>query len=385
MTDIREVGEALRGSSEYRLPDEVVSIGAFTGRIDRLTWLSGLLLTLACLGAAEVTRLPQVQWAPWIVGMALLTLPHGGMDDAIPSILRGEGLFRRPRAWFYIGYVGILASVLLLWKINADLGLISFLLFSGFHFGQGDLYWIHQRRRQQRRRESALEGWDRGTRFVLTMVRGALPVFLPFIFHDQEFLEIGRRLEESAGQRIWMPVWISEHRALLLFLLGLTVAVQVGDALRRYLNGRRSGQIRHSVLREIPETLLLIGWLIAAPPILSIGAYLLCWHAPRHICRLILLDPGMKKHVVGGHPFGAIVEFHRRSLALVIAALVIFLVIAILCVRYRYSAEHLVLPAFLFVNAITVPHVLMVTILDRFQGVWKKEGSGELVSAGEAH
>jgi hypothetical protein len=86
----------------------------------------------------------------------------------------------------------------------------------------------------------------------------------------------------------------------------------------------------------------------------------------------MLLDPAQRRQLASGNLRGAVVTFHRHSLALVVVAVSILILISAFWLRYELAPEQLILPAFLFVNAITIPHIVTVTMLDRFQRIWRR-------------
>ena len=348
-------------------PEGIVQIRLATGRLDRMTWIACLLLSIFSLFGGRYPQLSVVQWAPWLIGIVFLSLPHGGLDDAVPSILRAGGLRRRAGPGFYLGYLGILVGTLAIWAVRADLGLISFLLFSCYHFGQGDLYWDHQRRVEA----GLTVETGVAARAALLLARGSVAVFLPFVLHDQQFQEIGERLSTESGQVLMLPHWVGQYRDELLVVIAVVVLMQAASSLHEVFDGRATGDQQRVVLTGLLETVILLTLFVTVPPILSVGGYILCWHAPRHIWRLILLDPELRERVVGGRSAEAIVGFHRRSAGIVLAAVAVLALISAGCIRYDFAAERLVFPAFLFVHAITVPHVLTVVMLDRFQSVWR--------------
>ena len=346
---------------------ETLMVRLSTSQLDWVTWIICLLLSFFCLTGSNYQQLPAVQWAPWVIGILFLSLPHGGLDDTLPSILRDEGLQRRGRRFgFYFGYIGVMIGTLAIWMVRADLGLLSFLLFSGYHFGQGDLFWSHQRR--------ILAGLssDPGTyrKAVLLLARGGISVFLPFVIHDQQFQEIGELLSIESGQSIALPDWFSRHRSLLLSALGGLALVDAAFAFTRIFDRRTTAAERRIEFIGLGEIAILLIFFSLVPPILSVGAYILCWHAPRHVWRLMLLDPALREQLAIGRSVRAVAGFHRKAAGMVVAASIILVLISALCIRYEFAAVRLIFPAFLFVNAITVPHIITVIMLDRFQSVW---------------
>lgn len=337
--------------------------GALARQLDRLTLTVCLLFSFLGLALAKLVELPVIQWAPWMIGIFFLVLPHGGLDDRTPSLVRGEGLRSRAGLGFYAWYLGLLGLVLLTWALSANLGLLTFLIFSAYHFGQGDLYWSTLDVGAE-----AQAGRSRWASFLLVAGRGLVSVFLPFIRHDQDSLRIAESLSEQSGQVITLAVWASRHRTGLLAGLGLIALVLIGSAALRV----RRLQIDDRAFREIIETVVLVLLMMTTPPVLSVGVYILCWHAPRHILRLMLLDPQHQHDLAERRVRQALVSFHLRSLPLVLAAVVILVLITVFWLRYDLAPEQLVLPAFIFVNAITIPHIVTVTMLDRFQQIWRR-------------
>jgi hypothetical protein len=88
------------------------------------------------------------------------------------------------------------------------------------------------------------------------------------------------------------------------------------------------------------------------------------WHAPRHVARLILADVPMRSIVVSRGGLRALVQFHLRSLPLAVAATGLLLLLAFIHFRSDLPLDRLILPAFIFVNAMMFPHLVVVSLLD---------------------
>lgn len=356
-------------------PGPVGAIRAFVFGIETLTWLACLLISMVSLAFPGITSLASVQWAPWVVGIFIFGLSHGGLDDEVSSMVgRTDG--RTGSSWsFYVWYLGLLALVVVEWVVSPDLGLTTFLIFSVFHFGQGDLYWTVYHGAAER---DAVQGGSFGywRRICFVLVRGVLPVFLPFIFRIDQFTIIGQHLATATGQSsLYLPRWCSEHRPLLLLLIAIIVVahllIELLCILKSISAGRRESALRRAVLIEAGETLLLVLLFLSTPPILGIGAYFLLWHAPRHVTRLILADVQMRSIVKSCGGLRALLHFHQRSLPLALAATGLLLLLALIQFRSELPLDRLILPAFIFVNAITVPHLVVVSLLDLAQSTWR--------------
>ena len=356
-------------------PGLVGTIRAFVFGIKTLTWLACLLISIVSLAFPGITSLASVQWTPWIVGIFIFGLSHGGLDDEVSSMAGRTG-GRTGSSWrFYVWYLGLLALVVIEWMVSPDLGLTTFLIFSVFHFGQGDLYWTVYHGAAGR---DAVQGGSFGywRRFCFVLVRGMLPVLLPFIFRIDHFTIIGQHLATASGQNsLYLPQWCSGHRQTLLLLIAIIVVahllIELLYILKSISEGRREIALHRAVMIEAGETLLLVLLFLSTPPILGIGAYFLLWHAPRHVTRLILADVQMRSIVESCGGLRALLHFHQRSLPLALAATGLLLLLAVIQFRSDLPLDRLILPAFIFVNAITVPHLVVVSLLDLAQSTWR--------------
>jgi hypothetical protein len=72
-------------------PGLVGTIRAFVFGIKTLTWLACLLISIVSLAFPGITSLASVQWTPWIVGIFIFGLSHGGLDDEVSSMAGRTG------------------------------------------------------------------------------------------------------------------------------------------------------------------------------------------------------------------------------------------------------------------------------------------------------
>ncbi len=81
----------------------------------------------------EVTSV--VGYVAVVIGMLLVGIPHGALDEVVE--LRNK---RSKNRWsFYAWYLGIIGLVFTTWQYAPWLGLVVFLIYSAYHFGQTDL------------------------------------------------------------------------------------------------------------------------------------------------------------------------------------------------------------------------------------------------------
>lgn len=329
---------------------------------------------------------PAVQWAPWGIALLCFGLAHGGIDHRLPwektMVVRERS--RRSMVLFQLAYLGGMGATLLLWWASASLGWVFFLALSVYHFGQGDLYWSRRfGLLSQVELDINTSGW--GSRLYgggYLLLRGALPVLLPLLLFPDDFRVITREIGAEAGQGALIDWRFTTGGGLSAEAIRTGVAGmlvwQWGGALWLVLRHRRRAgfaRVARESIVEAGETLLLL-WLVSlAPPILSIGTYFLCWHSPRHVARLVEIMPGLRQRLVGGGtPVRALMAYHREAAPMTLAAAALFLLLWGASLLGEITPSQLVAPAIVFISAITVPHVLIVSRLDRFQRVWGTSG-----------
>ena len=316
---------------------------------------------------------PSVQWAPWAIALLCFGLAHGGIDHRLPLektlIVRERS--RRSMALFYLAYLSGMGATLLLWWASATLGWVFFLALSVYHFGQGDLYWS-RRFGLLSEVESGLLSRLYGGGYLL--LRGALPVLLPLLLFPNEFRVLTRELGAEGQSGTLFGGSVAEVRPGVVGML----IWQGGGALWLIWRHRRRAEAAAAARKavgEAGETLLLLWLVCLAPPILSIGAYFLCWHSPRHIARLVEIMPGLRRRLEGGgNPLSSLVAYHREAAPMTLAAATLFLLLWGASLLGEITPSRLVAPAIVFISAITMPHVLVVSRLDWFQRVWGRNG-----------
>lgn len=334
-----------------------------------------LLIVLFSLSFPTIVNHPTIQWLPWLLSLFIFGLAHGGIDDQVPTMLRGVVMQGRNLVIFIALYLSLMMVVLIVWRWNPDAGLILFLLMSAYHFGQGDFYWssafgLHHALRNEMK---PAERWSHSLSFFLLITRGSLPAILPFLFFPNQLAEITRLLSvqlSGVNTHVWMGT--ATLRQGLMIGLFVFVSGQVLMSLRivftRYQVGN-AATVRAALI-EIAETCLLLLLFASAPPILAIGTYFLVWHSPRHVVRLMLLTKSMQGLISQGQLGFALILFHRRALPLTAAACGLLLILWAMVSRFQLSAAVLVTSAFLFVSAITLPHFILVLWMDARQSLW---------------
>ncbi len=331
-----------------------------------------LLVLFVSLAFPRLIDSTGVQWAPWVVALLFFGLPHGGIDHRIPALMVG-GWQRRETVIFVIAYLLAIGLFLGLWGVSPDLGLSLFFLVSLLHFGQGDVYWSRSYGLLAETGAGAGGGRFGGLsraayKVLMLLTRGSLPVLLPWLAHPGEFQQITRELGGFLpGLRLdgwdgngWVREWL-----LLAILLLSVLQMACGLLLVIIRRGRTGGrQVLMASIVEIAETALLIIVFYLTPPIPAVGIYFLCWHSVRHIFRLMEMAEPMSRHLGRGDYWRAVGSLHWQAMPMTLGAILILSLILVLTMLAGIDVGRLVVPAFLFVSAVTFPHFLVVVWMD---------------------
>ncbi len=308
---------------------------------------------------------PALQYVPLAASVAVLGLPHGAVDHLAVERARGESPTYRGMARVGVLYALLGGAYLALWYLVPVLAFVLFIAITWAHWGQGDVYALvaieqvsHLRTRAQRALAAA--------------VRGGLPMLVPLVSYPGQYREVAALLVGRFGVTAadLAPLFAAETRLALgggfaaLTLVALAVGARRGDGLTD--PGWRVDAL---------ETGLLWAFFLAVPPVLAIGVYFPLWHSVRHIARLALVDPRAAGALSRGDWRAALARFARDAAPLTAVSLV-FLGGFYLLVPVRPTGLPETVGLYLVLIAVlTLPHVVVVSLMDRAEGVWSV-GSG---------
>lgn len=255
-----------------------------------------------------------VQTAVIAVLVAVLGVPHGALD---PVVARRVGLWRTPAglAGFTLGYLAVSVAVVGIWFVAPVLSLLTFLVISAAHFG-GD--------------------WNADRPWPLRLLAGAGLLSLPALADRDAVADIYMVL---AGERASDIATVQSLIAPAL-LVGM-IAAAVTAARRRPHEGI-----------ELALAALLA---LTTPPLVFFIVYFCLLHSARH------LREGFRDER-GTLPT-------RATVAIVIGATAAPLLVAlgVLAATTQPGAldDQLLQVVFIGLAALTVPHMIVVTLGDR--------------------
>lgn len=302
-----------------------------------------------------------IVFAPLVVSVLVFGLPHGALDHLVPARLAGRRAGIGSISVVACLYVVLGAGVLLLWNIAPFVAFSAFIALTWFHWGQGDL-WVDLAAHHVGR----LRGWilQAGT----IIVRGGIPLLLPLLFHPDAYEKVRAGTIElfaepaTAGNSWALGPNVRLTIGLAFGTLMFLMALATWRAARTY--GHRAAWAQDQA-----EIALLGLFFALGPPILTVGIYFCLWHALRHIVRLELLDPDGAVFLSQGKVIEAARRFAVQAAPITAIALVVLAVAYVYLPTATGSAEGQLGPYLVLISALTVPHIAIVTLMDRRQNV----------------
>jgi Brp/Blh family beta-carotene 15,15'-monooxygenase len=302
----------------------------------------------------------ELQYVPLAASVAVLGLPHGAVDHLALERSRGQSPTYRGMLLVAGLYALLGGTYLALWYLAPVASFVLFIAVTWVHWGQGDVYAL-----------VAVEGVDhlrtRGQRALAAAVRGGLPMLVPLLSHPDQYREVAALLVGRFG--------VTAADLAPLFETGTRLVLGTGFVALTFIalgiGLLRGGGLTDPGWRvDALETGLLWAFFLAVPPVLAIGVYFCLWHSVRHIARLALVDPRAAGALSRGAWRPALARFARDAAPLTAVSLV-FLGGFYLLVPVRPTDLPETVGLYLILIAVlTLPHVVVVSLMDRAEGVW---------------
>ncbi|HEV2093011.1 MAG TPA: Brp/Blh family beta-carotene 15,15'-dioxygenase [Rubrobacter sp.] len=333
---------------------------------DAVVWPSRAAVLLLTVAFAAGLRAPGwVQYLPFAASLVLFGLPHGAVDHLVPSRLAGRDADGRSVLAVVLLYLALSGLCLALWLTAPAAAFVLFVLVTLFHWGAGDLHALLFFG------PGGLDGTGRASRALLLLLRGGLPMLTPLVFFPDAYREIASAAaglfgsDATALSVAFSPAFRLAAGASLAAVAGLFLLRAAGD-----LAGER-----RALLPVAFEALLLFAFFAAVPPVLAVGLYFTLWHAPRHVARLVLLDPAGARYLRAGRPGHALARFAMEAAPLTGLALALLVGLFLAVPRATEDPRSLLALYLVLISALTLPHAAIVAYMDARQGVWDRRFS----------
>lgn len=289
-----------------------------------------------------------LRYLPLAASLLLFGLPHGAVDHLAPSRAAGRRPTRRWMALVGLAYLFLGGGYAFLWTVAPVASAALFVALTWFHWGQGDLYALDALG------ATHLDG--RGIRAGTLLVRGGLPMLVPLLTHPERYRQVVDAWVSLFGRDLALVVTADVRFGLGAAFAGLTAAT--------LLVGARRGDGR-VWRRDAAETLLLWAYFLVVPPLIAIGVYFCLWHSLRHLARLIGIDrDGARAAFVDRGAVAALVRTGREAAPLTAVSVVTLVGVGVVA-GVGTAPERLAALYLVFIAVLTLPHVAIVTWMDR--------------------
>ena len=216
-----------------------------------------------------------------------LGISHGALDH-----IKGKKLLKilnyKSTSTFYIFYIFIVASVIILWLLFPKILLLFFLIVASFHFGKEDSEFIDSK--------SNLD--------LIYFFKGSLVITAPLLFHKNKTLNIFDNLNFDISQSSFIS------NEFLYLLIAISLVANIIISLNKQMD------IKSLLLMDFISILLLNYFL---NPILAFTIYFCFLHSIRHSFKLS--NELNKKNFIKGFK-----EFLIKAMPLTILTAILFLI-----------------------------------------------------------
>jgi len=260
-------------------------------------------------------------------------ISHGSLDyikgKKLLNILRINNIL-----FFYISYISIGLSVILLWIIFPATSLILFLLIASYHFGKEDTDFLINN--------------NLVTNQLLYFFKGLLIVVAPLNFHFEETISIFKLLLVESEKFYLYLVFIESFNIIpIIFLLSISSSIYF------FLNNFRF--INFLIFLDFFSILILNYYL---SPLVAFTLYFCFLHSVRHSFSLIFeLDP---------HSFrNGFLIFLKKALPLTALTIIIYSISLFYLYNFYEFNDAILKIIFIGLASLTFPHILLEYLLKK--------------------
>jgi len=318
-------------------------------------WLAVVVAGLPVVAGVELP--PAIRYGPLVASAVVFGMPHGAIDyAALPRAVAGEVTAH------WLAVVGVLYLVLggayaAAWFVAPVAAALAFVAVTWLHWGQGDLYPL-----------LAFLDVDyldtRTRRAAALLVRGGLPMLVPLLGHPERYRDVVAAFAAPFGGEVADLALFAPRVRLALGVAFAALTVGVLAAGRRRTRNPRAWRL------DAGETVLLWAFFLAVPPVFAVGVYFCLWHSVRHVARAVAVDDSVRPSLRAGDVFGPLARFGKEAAPLTAVALALVAGLWYAVPDPPTTLEGVAALYLVLIAVLTLPHVAVVTWMDRAQGVF---------------
>lgn len=302
---------------------------------------------------------PTLRYAPLVASALVLGLPHGAVDHLTLPRARGDAATVRSLCAVGALYLVVGGAYAVAWFLAPAPAFLAFLALTWGHWGQGDVYplvaWFER---------THLD--DSVGRGLAVAVRGGAPMLVPLLGYPDRYRAVAARVvglfdpvaAESLG-------WLVRLDARLAVGVGFAALCSLALLRGLFRTGRTT-----SLRVDAGETLVLWAFFLLVPPVVAIGLYFTLWHSLRHVGRLAAVDARGRESLSDGDIAASVRRFARDAAPLTAVSVVLLVGLAVVVPNPAGGVADSVAVYLVLLAVLTAPHVVVVSLLDRQQGIW---------------
>ena len=252
-------------------------------------------------------------------------ISHGSLDH-----IKGKKLLKilgfKSSFVFYIGYIFVGLTTIIIWLLFPKLLLFLFLLIAAFHFGKEDSEFLNKRKNFE----------------LIYFFKGSLIIVAPLLFHKNETLSIFKSLNFDITNSFLI------NNEILYFFILLSFISNI------FLSLNKSFDAKSLLFMDFLSILILNYFL---NPVLAFRFYFCFLHSIRHSISLIKeINTNLKK----GLPI-----FIKKALPLTIITIFGYIFALYILNNYNELSESIYKVIFIGLASLTFPHILLEYLIEK--------------------
>tara|TARA_B100000945_G_scaffold77445_1_gene59767 strand:- start:1294 stop:2229 length:936 start_codon:yes stop_codon:yes gene_type:complete len=256
-------------------------------------------------------------------------ISHGALDNykanKLLSIYKTKN-----KSIFFIIYIVISATIILIWNLYSSYTLIAFLIVASYHFGREDTSFLYQE-------HSNIDQ-------ALYLIKGSLIIFAPLFFHFDETLKIFETLMLSNNFIIFLQ---DEH-----WLINVSLFLSILGYF--YFIFRNKLQDFEILLLDMLSIIILN---FVFSPLIAFTLYFCFLHSIRHIISI--------SHELNKNDFlKGVKVFIRKALPLTIITAILYLFATLFLSKFFSLNDVIIKVIFIGLASLTFPHILLEYLLE---------------------
>ncbi|MGF1450389.1 MAG: Brp/Blh family beta-carotene 15,15'-dioxygenase [Opitutales bacterium] len=301
-----------------------------------------------------------VLYAPFLLSVIAFGLPHGAVDHVVATSGANRESTLSRQALFCAGYLGLAVVVIALWFLAPLLSVAAFLALTIWHWGSGDFHVLLGRPQRPP---------DNATSWALPaiLLRGCLPIGLPFVFWPAESLKVVHSLAALFGGEVNPSAALAGSlRVWTLAIFGIIGSFYVS---RKFFSKDNFGNKRDN-WTDAGEVAFLVLFFALLPPVFAVGLYFVFWHSMRHLARLAVWQRAENIRESRPARWSCVVaRLGLRCVPMTLGALGLTALLGLGVTLRPGQAQDWLALYLVFIAAVTVPHALVVAWMDRRDGL----------------